>query len=174
MPSNEITMDIFEDARFQFLLRTKMHDDELSIGLKGHLVSEYLLNRIIDEKVKNPEKKKDTTYSQKLSLMKTNSLLPPEILMNLRLLNSFRNRLAHELDVSIEDSEMVFYSTDHGRAIIKPKKGRYPERYYLRLLTHGVLTQLINHMLLELKVDPRWRNSITSRSTGSPKKSGSR
>ena len=159
MLSNEITMDIFEDARFQFLLRTKMNDDELSIGLKGNLVTEYLLNRIIDEKVKNPEKKKVTTYSQKLSLMKTNSLLPPEILMNLRLLNSLRNKLAHKLDVSIEDNEMVFYSTDYGRAIIKPKKGQYPERYYLRLLTHGVLTQLINHMLLALKVDPRWRNS---------------
>ncbi|MDE2179704.1 MAG: hypothetical protein KGJ40_02505 [candidate division NC10 bacterium] len=136
-----------------------MHDDELSIGLKGHLVTEYLLNRIINEKVKNPARKKDATYSQKLNLMKTNSLLPPKILMNLRLLNSFRNKLAHELDVSIENSEMVFYRTDHGRVIIKPKKGRYPERYYLRLLTHGVLTQLINHMLLELKVDPRWRNS---------------
>lgn len=152
-------MEIFEDARLQFLLRARMHDDELSIGLKGVLVTEYLLNRIIDEKLRNPEKKRGASYSQKLNLMKTNSLLPDEILMNLRLLSSFRNKLAHELDVSIEYREMVFYRTDHGRVGIKPKKGRYPERYYLRLLTHGVLTQLINHMLLELKVDPRWRNS---------------
>jgi hypothetical protein len=152
-------MDIFEDARLQFLLRAKMHDDELSIGLKGHLVTEYLLNRIIDEKLRNPKKKRGATYSQKLSLMKKNSLLPSETLMNLRLLNSFRNKFAHQLDVSIERREMIFYRTDHGRISIKPKSGRYPERYYLRLLTHGVLTQLINHMLLELKVNPRWRDS---------------
>jgi uncharacterized protein YutE (UPF0331/DUF86 family) len=151
-------MDVSDDARFQFLMRSRMHDDELAIALKGHLVTEYLLNRIINEKLSDHKKKREATYSQKLDHMKTNSLLPPEALMSLHLLNSFRNRFAHQLDTSIEEQEMVFYKDGGERVRIRHRKGRYPERHYLRLLTHGVLTQLINHMLLELKVDPRWRS----------------
>ena len=151
-------MDIFELMTGQLVLRARHHDDEASITLKGHLLSEYLIDRIIEERVKEAKKYRHTTYSGKLRLMEKQCLLPDEILKNLRLLNNFRNKMAHELDVTIDDSEMVFFKPDQEVFRVKPKRGRYPQRSYLRLLSHGVLSQLTNHMLLHLKVDPRWKN----------------
>jgi hypothetical protein len=147
-------MDTFEDITFLFVLRSGRFDDEAAITLKGHLLSEYLLNRIIESKL-GLNKTKNITYSKKLYLLKKYYLLPEEILLNLRLLNSFRNRLVHELDVSISEKEMIFHKPDKKVLKVKIRKGMYPQRYYLRLFCHGVLNSLRNHMLLFLKVDPR-------------------
>jgi hypothetical protein len=147
-------MDIFEDITTHFVIRAGRFDDEATITLKGHLLSEFLLNRIIEFKL-GKNKAKNTTYSNKLSLLEKHHLLPEETLLNLRLLNSFRNRLVHELDVSICKKEMIFHKPNKTVIKVKVKKGMYPQRYYLRLLCHGVLTQLRNHMLIVLKIDPR-------------------
>jgi len=151
-------IDIFEEIRSQFILRARLHDDEASIILKGHLLSEYLLNRIINEKISAPKKTKRITYSQKIRLLEKHCLLTEDIISNLRLLNNFRNKLAHELDASIGYDEMIFHKPNYEIILIKPKKARYPKRKYLRLLSYGVLSQLTNHMLHNLKVDPRWKN----------------
>lgn len=151
-------MDILEDIRTKFILRARLHDDEASIVLKGHLLSEYLLNRIIDEKVPSSNKIKKVTYYRKLKIMEEKDFLTPEIIKNLCLLNSFRNKLVHKLNITIEAKDMIFYKDNKTKILIKPKKGRYPQRYYLRLLCHGILTQLINCMLLKLRIDPRWLN----------------
>jgi hypothetical protein len=153
-------MDVFEDIRTQLVIRARLHDDEASIALKGHLLSEYLLNRIISEKIAGAKKSNRITYSDKLKLLEKRGLLEEEVLNNLRLLNKFRNKMVHELDVSIRDNEMVFHKPNHEVLQVRPKKGRYPQRQYLRLLSHGVLTQLVNHMLLNLRVDPRWKNRL--------------
>ena len=150
-------MDFFEDIRTQLVIRARLHDDEASIALKGHLLSEYLLNRIISEKIAGAKKSVRSTYSNKLKLLQKLGLLEEEVLNNLQLLNKFRNKMAHELDVSIADNEMVFHKQNHEVMLVRPKKGHYPQRYYLRLLSHGVLTQLVNHMLLNLRIDPRWK-----------------
>jgi hypothetical protein len=153
-------MDVFEDIRTQLVIRARLHDDKASIALKGHLLSEYLLNRIISEKIAGAKKSIRSTYSNKLKLLEKLGLCEEEVLNNLRLLNKFRNKMAHELDVSISDNEMIFHKPNHEVMIVRPKKGRYPQRHYLRLLSHGVLTQLVNHMLLNLGVDPKWDNSL--------------
>jgi hypothetical protein len=149
-------MDIFKDIRTQLVIRVGFHDDEASITLKGHLLSEYLMNRIIEKKIKQSQKHVKSTYSKKLKLMETEGLLAEEIIHNLQLLNTFRNRMVHELDAAVHRSEMVFFKTDGSVMQVKPKKGRYPTRFYLKLLCHGVLTQLTNHMLFQLRVDPKW------------------
>lgn len=152
-------MDIFEDIRTQLVIRVGLHDDEASITLKGHLLSEYLMNRIIQKKIKQSQKHLKSTYSKKIKLLETAGLITDEIIHNLQLLNTFRNRMVHELDVALPRSEMVFFKTDGAVMQVKPKKGRYPTRFYLKLLCHGVLTQLTNHMLFQLRVDPRWNAS---------------
>lgn len=149
-----IGMNIFEDIITHFVLRASRFDDEASIALKGHLLSEFLLNRIIESKL-GQNKIKNMTYSMKLCLLEKHHLLPEEMMLNLRLLNSFRNRLMHELDVSISKKEMIFYKPNKEIFKVRVKKGRYPQRYYLRSLCHGILTGLRNHMLIFLKIDSR-------------------
>lgn len=122
--------------------------------MKGHLLSEYLLDRILESKL-GPNSTKNASYSGKLYLLEKHHLLPEELLLNLRLLNSFRNRLAHELDVSIGKDEMIFHKPNREILMVKVKKGMYPQRYYLRSLCLGILTGLRNHMLLFLNIDPK-------------------
>ncbi len=152
-------MDVFKHITMQLVIRVRLHD-EAAITLKGHLLSEYLLDRIIAEKLSDSRKSERSSYSQKLRLIEENGLLEDAILRNLRLLNGFRNRMAHKLDVCVDQAEMLFYNHNNEIVQIKPKKCRYPERRYLRLLCHGVLTQLTNHMLVRLKVDPRWKDGL--------------
>ena len=151
-------MDIFEDIRTQLVIRARIHDDEASIALKGHLLSEYLMNRIISEKISNTKNLNRITYSEKLKLLDKHGLLEDEILNNLKLLNKFRNRMAHELDIDIKNNEMIFHKPKNEVLSVRFKKVRFPQRKYLRLLSYGVLTQLVNHMLLNIKVDPSWRD----------------
>jgi hypothetical protein len=157
MPSRD--MDIFEDITTQLVLRARLHDDEASITLKGHLLTEYLMDRIL--KVKATDKNYgSSTYSKKLKALEQRQLLPEEILNNLQLLNSIRNKMAHELDVSICKEDMIYYKTGGNKMSVKPKKGNYPQRYYLKLLCHGILAQMTNHMLINIKVDPRWKHGM--------------
>ena len=121
-------MEIFEDIRMQLVLRASRFDDEASIALKGHLLTEYLINRIIEDKLGWSRKYDRYSYSKKIDEVEGRNLLPEETIENLRLLNKVRNKMAHELDVTIEKSEMLFYKNRNEQILIKPKRGKYPQR----------------------------------------------
>ena len=36
--------DITQDITLEFVVRVRLHDDEVAITLKGHLLIEYLIN----------------------------------------------------------------------------------------------------------------------------------
>jgi hypothetical protein len=149
-------LDIFQEIQTEFILRAHLHDDEMAIILKGHLLVEYLLNRIIRHHISKPEKAINFSFFKKLSILSEKGFVQGPLLDNIRRLNKYRNRLAHELDNFIKDEEMLFMRTDGEVIRVVPKKSKYPQRHYYRLLCHGILGQLTNHMLLELRVDPRW------------------
>ena len=153
-------MDIFEDIRTQLVVRARLHDDEASITLKGHLLTEYLMDRIVEEKLGRSNRKENASYAKKIEMLESAQLLPEATIANLKHLNKIRNKMAHELDVSVSKSSMLFWRDSDKPMHVIPKKGKYPERYYLRLLSHGILTQLINHMLVHLSVDPRWKRDL--------------
>lgn len=153
-------MDIWNDITMQLIMRIRRHDNEISIILKGHLLSEYLINLIIKEKIKGAKINDFVPYSKKLKLIEASGLLPKEILRNLRLLNSFRNKLTHNLDVTIDEKEMLFFKENESIICIKPKKGcRYPLRDYLKVFCGGSICQLRNHMIMQLKIDPTWQQT---------------
>jgi len=140
----------------EYVLRARLHDDEIAIVLKGHLLVEYLLNRIISERVSESKRLHNQTFSRKVLRLSKLGLIQGSLLENIGLLNGFRNRLAHQLDYMISREDMLFTRNDGKVIVIKPKRGKYPQRQYYRLLCHGILTQLINHMLTNLNVDPSW------------------
>ena len=51
-----------------------MHDDEAAIILKGHLLIEYLLNRIIEKKLTTSTKLLKLNFSQKVKELESNLL----------------------------------------------------------------------------------------------------
>lgn len=146
----------FEWASCQFVLRARLHDDEAAIILKGHLLIEYLLNQIIEKKLTTSTKLLKLNFSQKVKELCSRGLLSRPLQENIERLNRFRNKLVHQLDFSINREDMLF-TKDSGEVMnVKPKKARYPERYYYRLLCGAIITVLTNHMLVNLKVDPRY------------------
>ena len=146
--------DLTQDITFQLACRLRYHDDHIAIGLKSHLCAEYLLNRIVEQKLgHNPD---NMTFAQKLKLIVAGDLLPEPIVQNLQRLNRFRNRLVHDLDYEVADDEMTIVSGNGNEKMISPKGKRYPQRSYLRLLGHACLIMLRNHMMLNLGIDPRY------------------
>lgn len=146
----------------QYLIRIGYHEDELGLVLKGHLVIEYLMNRIIEYKISDSKNYLKFKFSQKLQLLDKNRLLTSNISQNIKRLNKFRNNFAHTLDF-IPDDEELLYTKKSGSDVHlrgEPYKGGYPIRYYYRMLVHGILTDLTNHMALTLRVDPFWHEVI--------------
>lgn len=93
-----ITIDLCGDIGFEFFWRLRYHDDLISIAVKGHLLSEYLLDLLVQEKTQhNPAY---LTFGRKLKLLSQAGVIPEHIVENVQRLNGYRNRLAHELDSS--------------------------------------------------------------------------
>lgn len=151
-----ININFFEWPSFQSLLRVRLHDDEAAIILKGHLLTEYLLNRIIEKKLTDSTKFLKLTFSQKVKELCNRGLLSGPLQENVERLNRFRNKLVHQLDFSINKKDMLF-ANDSGEVVnLKLKKTRFPERQYYRLFCNAIITKLAYHMMVNLNVDPRF------------------
>ena len=152
--------DISQDVTLEFVVRVRLHDDEVSVTLKGHLLVEYLINKIIQQKKEVPEKvlgkSHNFTFSKKLQLVYSMGVLPDYLFENINQINRLRNKLAHNLTFDLHKEDMTFTKTNGERINIYPKKSRYPERRYLKMLCFSTISQLERHMEFVLKIDPRF------------------
>ena len=154
-----ITINLDGDIGFEFFCRLRHHDDQISIALKGHLLAEYMLDRFVREKTqRNPIR---LTFSRKFELLSQVGILPEHLVVNLQRLNTYRNRLAHELDSSIVQQERVIRNARGIDVKLRSHGRRYPERYYLKMLVHVCLTDLHNQMVY-MNLDPRFGRDITA------------
>ena len=155
--------DISQDVTLEFIVRVRLHDDEVSVTLKGHLLVEYLINKIIEQRHETPEKvlgkSHNFTFSKKLQLVYSMGLLPDYLFENINRINRLRNKLAHNLTFDLDKEDMSFTKTNGETINIYPKKSRYPERRYLKMLCFSTLSQLERHMEYKLKLNPRFIES---------------
>ncbi len=114
--------DIFQDITTEFVLRAGLHDDEMAIILKGHLLVEYLLNRIMRHHISKSEKALNLSFYKKVYILYEKEFIQSPLLDNLKRLNKFRNKLVHELDYFIKEDEMLFTRTDGKVIKVIPKK----------------------------------------------------
>jgi hypothetical protein len=153
--------NIFADPSVNLFMRVRRNDDELAIVLKGHLLVEYLLNKIIAEKCKSPknilEDSRNYTFSVKLQILYAMGLLPEIIYGEIVRLNKFRNKYAHNLEFELKPDEMILIDFSGKNRIFKTKGKKFPEREYLKTLCFSILLHLRNHMLKELNLDPRFK-----------------
>jgi hypothetical protein len=159
--SDIITIDLWNDITFEFIVRVRVHDDESAIILKGHLLVEYLLDKIIEQKCKAPNKILDDSrtysFSVKLQLVYSMGLLPDYLYENIVRINRLRNKLAHNLDFELDLNNMLVVNLKGETIKVRPKGKRYPERYYLRMLCFSTLSDLRNYMVRELHIDPHYK-----------------
>lgn len=152
---------IFQDITVEFtIFRVRYHDDEIAIILKGHLLVEYLLDRIIREKCRAPGRilndSHSYTFSVKLQILYAMGLLPEHLHRNIRRINRLRNKLAHELDFSIHKGDMTIENESGELVGVDTKRKKYPERHYLKTLCMVTLGELAYHMLTRLGVSARY------------------
>ena len=155
-----INIDFTNDVTMEFVIRVRVHDDEAAIILKGHLLIEYLIDKIIEQKCKAPDKiledPRNYPFSVKLQFVYSMGLLPDYLHENIVRINRLRNKLAHNLDFELDRNNMTIVNWEGETIRIRPKRKRYPERDYLRTLCFSTLAFLRGHMIQELHIDPRY------------------
>jgi len=109
---NEEMRVMAEESLTRFKKHLPRSKDLTLVVLKGHLLLEAELNELIDVQLKDPNALKDArlNFYQKLCLVRAVSplgTLEGEIWEAARLLNTLRNKLAHNLDPKNLDATVV-------------------------------------------------------------------
>jgi hypothetical protein len=87
-------------------------NETISFLLKAHLFSEYHMDRLLADYLgekREPVYRIGLRFAQKVSLIDSFALLPPECIRSLRALNDLRNRCVHTFNTrpTIEDVRQV-------------------------------------------------------------------
>lgn len=77
--------------------------------LQAHLYFDHVVSALLTEELKNPNAidTKRMGFSQKLQLVHAFGLMPEDLVPVVSIVNKIRNRLAHDLEASIGDDELV-------------------------------------------------------------------
>ena len=102
----ENTGDKSWDSRVLFSILSGHNQHVLVIVIIGHLLTEYLLDKIITAKLKNAKRILEKSFSEKLKFLYPD-WLPLFIYRNMKLLNKTRNDIAHNLGAI--DYEPIIY-----------------------------------------------------------------
>jgi hypothetical protein len=147
-------MEITKDITFHYIARLRHHTDELGLIVQGHLLIEFILNKIIRRAFKKPtyivKDHRSYTFAIKAQVLYSTGNLPEYIYRNIRRINSIRNHLAHNLDwdALILDYRFSSEGDDLGGEveIRDPKtRRRVTTRKYIKMLCFGTLSDLRNH-----------------------------
>jgi hypothetical protein len=142
------------DAGFVYFLRLRHHDDEIGMILKAHLLAEYLLNRIIQDKLQSPNKIIDDhrsyTFSVKLQILYSARLLSERDFKNISSLNKIRNDLMHKLDVDLVSLSLLVFHSDKSAYPLKPPRKGVSMREPVRSFCWAILDQLNRYMREDL------------------------
>ncbi len=100
-----------ESEAFKRLMKTLKESDDsryLAVLLRFHLLIEYYLDLIISVYLKKGLSLLDNnlSFSQKLSIVDSFGLVPENIILSIKKLNSVRNKAAHDMDYVITERDI--------------------------------------------------------------------
>lgn len=152
MNISNISKDTTLDPTWVYTSMVGYHPSSLVLALTGHFLVEYLMDKITFARCKNAKKISNYSFSIKLEFLNSMNLLSDDLYKNIKNLNQIRNEIAHTLKVNLKNRN--FYKSSGQKIIIKSPRSGDPERFYLKMLSYGILGDLRNYMLLDLKVSP--------------------
>lgn len=141
--------DKSKDSRILFSILSGHNQHVLVIVIVGHLLIEYLLDRIITVKCQNTKTALKKSFSGKVKLLYPD-WLPLFIYKNIKLLNETRNDIAHNLGTS--DHEPVIYISKGKKKILNIPRRKNKEKFYFRHLINMVLFDLVNYSYYSLNI----------------------
>ncbi|GEM_PF-3022861 len=147
--------DKSKDSRILFSLLRGHNQHVLVIVIIGHLLTEYLLDKIITIKCKNTKTALRGSFSEKLKILYP-EWLPLFIYENIKLLNETRNDIAHNLGAI--DYEPIIYIPQGSRKILNIPKRKNKEKFYFNELINTILFDLVNYSFYSLNIpdEPDW------------------
>lgn len=149
-----ITIDYTKNVIFQFIMSQKYLTDELTIVLKCHLFTEYILDQIIVKKLKRRSKILEYKFSQKVEILYSADLIPSYLYKNISYLNKIRNKFAHNLGYDISQEKLELIEMDGKKADIRRMLKKKSSRQQVRTFCVGILHQLNCHLASELGIPP--------------------
>lgn len=100
------------DTLIHYFERLEKSQDELVILVTGHILTEFIINRIIEEKCPISKNKladhRTYSYAVKLTILKCMNLIPEYLFKNLNKLNKLRNEYAHNIHINLEQIDLSF------------------------------------------------------------------
>jgi len=139
----------------EFVMSHGKHADELTIILKGHLIVEYMLDKIVNDKFSKPSKILKYNFYKKLEILYSLDFIPKYLFSNIENLNEIRNKYAHDYRYNLQITDLFFYDTNNNLIKPTPKLKKYSIRSNARSYCVLILVQLRNHLLEKLNIDPR-------------------
>jgi len=153
---SDFQADLSRDVTWVRIILTGHNANKLTIVVVTHFLVDYLLSKIISSKCRNPNKIINYSFSIKLEILYSMSLLSSDNYKNIKKLNVIRNKIVHALEVNIPEKEMIFYKSNGERVKVGKSKSKDPEKFFLNVLSNGILVNLRNYMLLKLKISPNF------------------
>ena len=141
--------DKSKNSRILFSILSGHNQHVLVIVIVGHLLIEYLLDKIIVAKLKNAKRILEKSFSEKTDLLYPD-WLPLFIYKNIKLLNKTRNDIAHNLGAV--DYEPIIYMPQGSRKILNISKRKNKEKTYFRELINTILFDLVNYSFHSLNI----------------------
>jgi len=148
-PTQKLEEDKSKDFRILFSILTGRNSHILTIVIVGHLLIEYLLDKIIAVKFKNSDKILKNGLSEKLKHLHP-EWSPLFIYENIKLLNNARNDMAHNLGTS--NHELIIYMPKGEKKILNIPKRKNKEKFYFRHLINTILFDLVNYFYYSLNI----------------------
>lgn len=161
-------LDMSWDIVFEFFQRNRTHDRTRSIVLTGHLIVEYLINRVIKSKCKASQSilkdSRNYPFSVKLQLLYSMKLLPDHIYNNIKKLNTFRNQLAHNLDFDESRIDRSYFNRDGKLVKMRFRRTNPSAKRFLRMFSYLTVEQLARYISNELRLSRSYRKALHYRS----------
>ena len=146
---NKKVEDKSKDYRIIFSILTGQNSHILTIVIVGHLLIEYLLDKIITTKFKNTKKVVGKSFAEKIKLLYP-TWLPLFLFKNIKLLNEIRNGVAHNLGV-VDYKPVIHIPNGELRTLKIPLK-KNKGKFYFNELINTILFDLVNYSYYSLGV----------------------
>ena len=141
------------DPIIEFVMSHGKHADSLTIILKGHLIVEYLLDKIISDKFNKPDRILKYSFHKKLEILYSLGFIPKYLFLNIENLNNIRNKYSHDFRYALHIKEFKVY--DINKKLLESKKlKKYSMRSNTKSFCVLIILQLRNHLLEKLKINP--------------------
>lgn len=120
------------------LKRRVQDDDAAQAFIQAHLYLDHVVSRLLSENVPFPRQLQldRSSFSQKLQLVAALGLLRPGHIAPIKVINSIRNKIAHQLDYSVQPSDEAKLRSTISRGVDREEDGsQTPLTELLRLIT---------------------------------------